>query len=220
MQSAPALVGLGVAWGGTALLAGPAVRIIARSQLTRGVLAQVVLWGLFAAVLGIVLQWEKQPLGSFWLRPLEWQSIAWGCVWSLVSVIVVFPATEWVRKAAGLAGYAKGMETALACPIWLRVIAVITAGVVEETLFRGFAVTRLLMLTGSLLAAVCLSSVVFAALHVPVWGVGPSLAFLLGGLATTVFFVWRKDLLAMILAHVFIDAWGLIVTPLTSRWWE
>jgi len=51
-------------------------------------------------------------------------------------------------------------------------------------------------------------------------GCWPSLAFLLGGLATTVFFVWRKDLLAMMLAHVFVDAWGLIVTPLTSRWWE
>lgn len=33
------------------------------------------------------------------------------------------------------------METALAYPVWLRALAVLTAGIVEETLFRGFADT-------------------------------------------------------------------------------
>jgi hypothetical protein len=60
---------------------------------------------------------------------------------------------------------------------------------------------------------------VFAALHIPVWGAGPSLSFFLGGLATTAFFAWRKDWLAVIVAHV-IDMWGLLVTPTTLRWWD
>jgi len=58
------------------------------------------------------------------------------------------------------------------------------------------------------------------ALHVPIWGPGPSLAFLIGGLATTLFLVWRRDLLAMILAHVPTDAWALLTTPVFSEWWK
>jgi membrane protease YdiL (CAAX protease family) len=112
------------------------------------------------------------------------------------------------------------MEKALVLPIWFRVVAVVTAGIAEETLFRGYALTRLARLTGNLWLAAGLSALVFAALHFPVWGAGPSLAFFVGGLATTAFFIWRRDLLAMIIAHIAIDAWGLVVTPLYSQWWS
>jgi membrane protease YdiL (CAAX protease family) len=112
------------------------------------------------------------------------------------------------------------MEAALAYPVWLRVVAVLTAGVVEETLFRGFTVTRLLRLGSGMPAAIGVSSAVFAALHLPLWGLGPSLAFFIGGLATTAFFVWRRDLLAMILAHIAIDMWALVVAPAGGPWWE
>jgi len=111
------------------------------------------------------------------------------------------------------------METAMEYPLWFRVLAVLTAGVVEEILFRGYAVTRLAQLTGSLLWAAIISGLVFAALHLPVWGAGPSLGFFIGGLATTAFFVWRRDLVAMIIAHVAIDTWALVVTPTFSKWW-
>ena len=104
--------------------------------------------------------------------------------------------------------------------MWFRVAAVVTAGVVEETLFNGFAVTRLALLTGSLWLAGALSVTVFAGLHVPFWGAGPALSFLIGGTASTAFFIWRQDLLAMIVAHVAIDAWGLVITPLYSEWWK
>ena len=218
-QSAPAVVGLLVAWGGTALLVSPAAQVLADSSIIGRVVGQAVLWLLWAGVIGIVLFWEKRPLSSLWLRRFEWQSIAWAGVLILGSILLVFPANEWLRKAVGLPGYAAGMEYALASPIWLRVFAVLTAGIVEETLFRGYAVTRLWQLSGSLNLAVVLSSVAFAALHLPVWGPGPSLGFLIGGLATTAFFAWRRDLAAMIVAHTALDMWGLVVTPEISEWW-
>jgi membrane protease YdiL (CAAX protease family) len=210
-----------VAWGGTALLVNPVVQSAtdASSTLT-GIVAQIALWSLCGAVVGIVVYWEKRPLATLWLKPFQSQSFAWAGLLVLVSILVLFPITEWVRKAVGLPGYAMGMETALAYPGWLRVFAVLTAGVVEETLFRGFAVTRLLQLGAGMPLAVGVSSAVFAALHLPVWGAGPSLGFFIGGLATTAFFVWRQDLLAMIIAHVAIDMWGLVVTPAVSRWWD
>lgn len=220
-RNAPAIVGLLVAWGGTALLVSPLARYLGdSSSLVAGVLGQVVLWVLCAAVIGIVVGWEKKPLASLWLKPLQWQSFAWAGVLTIGSIALLFPTTEWMRRNLGLPGYAAGMETALASPVWLRVLAVLTAGVVEETLFRGFAVTRLAQLSRSLALAISLSSVVFAALHFPVWGTGPSVVFFIGGMATTLFFVWRRDLLAMILAHVAIDMWALVITPAFSQWWN
>jgi uncharacterized protein len=190
-QRTPVIVGLVVAWGGSALLVSPVARVLIRSSLPlAGILDQIALWLICAAIIAIVVLWEKRPLNSLWLRPLQWQSFAWGGGLALFSILILFPGTEWVRTAVGLPGYARGMETALVYPVWLRVFAVITAGVVEETLFRGFAVTRLLQLSGSTLLTIGVSSAVFAALHLPVWGAGPSLAFLIGGLVTTAFFVW------------------------------
>jgi membrane protease YdiL (CAAX protease family) len=185
-----------------------------------GVFGQAALWLLCAAVVGIVLLWEKQPLTSLWLKPFQWQTIVWAGALIVVNFLVLFPATEWVRRHVGLPDYATGMGTALAYPIWLRVFAVVTAGIVEETLFRGYAVTRLLKLSGSLVLAVVLSNAVFAALHIPVWGTGPSLSFFIGGLVTTTFFVWRRDLLTMMIAHVAIDLWALVISPAFSPWWE
>jgi membrane protease YdiL (CAAX protease family) len=68
--------------------------------------------------------------------------------------------------------------------------------------------------------AIGVSGAAFAALHLPLWGWGPSLAFFVGGIATTAFFVWRRDLWAMILAHIAIDTWALVIAPAGSRWWE
>ena len=215
----PALAGLSVAWGGTALLISLVTLHGGSSSITAGILGEAALWLLCAAVLGIVVIWEGEPLASLWLRPFRWQSLAWAGVLVCGSIALIFPATEWVRKSVGLPGYAAGVGAVLAYPVWFRILAVVTAGVVEETLFRGYAVTRLARLTGSLLLAVVLSSLVFAALHLPAWGAGPSLSFFIGGLATTTFFVWRRDLAAMIIAHAAIDAWGLVVTPAFSRWW-
>ena len=219
-DAAPAITGLLVAWGGTALLVSPVAKSLTGSlSVVTAVLGQLALWALCLVVIGIVTLWEKQPLASLWLKPLQWQSLAWAGA-LIVITLSLFPVTEWIRNAAGLPGYASGMETALAYPAWLRILAAVTAGIVEETMFRGFAVTRLLQLSGNTLVAIGLSSAVFGALHLPLWGTGPSLAFFLGSLAATAFFVWRRDLLAMIIAHAAVDVWGLAMTPALSRWWN
>ena len=36
---------------------------------------------------------------------------------------------------------------------------------------------------------------------------------------TTAFFAWRRDLLAMIMFHAATDAWGMVITPLYTKWW-
>jgi len=92
-------------------------------------------------------------------------------------------------------------------------IAVAVAGIGEEILFRGFTVTRLAMLTGRTWLAALITVVGFYLIHVPVWGWGFALGGLVSGAAVRAFFVWCKDLLAVIIFHVSTDAIGLIVAP-------
>ena len=101
-------------------------------------------------------------------------------------------------------------------PPWFLVFAAITAGVVEETLFRGYALERLGELTGSYtLAGIC-TLAIFALIHLPFWGWGPVVAFLIGGVVSTAFYVWRHDLMALIVAHALTDTLGLLLLTPTA----
>ena len=214
-------MGLLIVWGGTALLISPAAGSRSASiSVTAGCIGQLALWMLFAAVLLIVCLWEKQPVSSLWLKPFRWQTLAWSAALVLAIIFLLFPVAEFVRNALRLPGYASGMEKIAAFPIWFRIFAAATAGIVEETLFRGYSITRLTNLTGSLWLAAMLSTIAFAALHFPVWGIGPCCSILISGGAITAFFIWQRDLLVMILSHFFIDAWALVIVPLYFEWWK
>jgi membrane protease YdiL (CAAX protease family) len=168
----------------------------------------------------IVLFWERRPLTSLWFRPVGWQSIAWGLVLVAINYALIFPVSEWLRHVAGLSGFAQGMERVMRFPTSYRIAAFIGAGVVEELLFRGYSITRLTMLTRNVWAAGALSLIGFAALHAPYWGWGFVIISLFGGVLTTAFFIWKKDLLAMMIFHACTDAVGLVIAPMFSEWWR
>jgi len=92
-------------------------------------------------------------------------------------------------------------------------VAVATGGVVEEVLFRGYAITRLEAITGSQIFAAAVSVCVFALAHCPLWGPGPVVTFVLSGGFLAAWFVWRRDLAANIVAHVIVDSMGLVFFP-------
>jgi len=220
-RTAASVSGLVTAWGGTALLISPVARGLGDpTQLSAALIGQLVFWLLAGAVLVIVLFWERQTLASLWLQPFRWQSIAWGLLFAVVNYAVLFPTGEWVRRTAGLSGFAAGMEEVTRFPLWYRVLAVIGAGVVEEVLFRGFTVTRRIALTGRIWLAATLALLGFSALHLPLWGWGFAVGSLVGGAAAMAFFVWRRDLLARMVFHTVTDATGLIVAPLYAQWWK
>jgi membrane protease YdiL (CAAX protease family) len=179
-----------------------------------------VFWLLGASIVAIVLFWERQSLASLWLQPFHGRSVVWGILLVLVNYLLFFPAGEWVRRTAGLSGLASGMEEVMRFPLWYRVLAVIGAGVVEEILFRGFTVTRLIRLAMPVWLAAAIALVGFTALHVPMWGWGFALGGLVSGAPAMAFFVWRRDLLAIIVFHTITDAMGLVIAPLYSDWWE
>ena len=216
-----ALTGLALAWVGTALLISPLARNLDDpSRPSLALVGQALFWALAVAVVAIIRFWEKQPLRSLWLKQFRWQSIAWGLLLVAAYYTILWPFGDWVRRSAGLPGFGAGMDQVIRFPVWYRMVAVLGAGLAEEILFRGFSVTRLAMLTRRIWLAALITLVGFCLLHVPVWGWGFALGGLVSGAAVMAFFVWRKDLLAMMVFHVSTDAIGLIVAPMFSEWWR
>ena len=215
------VTGLCVSWIGTALLASPLARPLSNpSQLATALLGQALFWALAAAILVSVLLWEKQSLRSLWLKRFRWQSVTWGLLLIAIYYTMLFPLGEWLRRSVGLPGLGIAMDRLTKFPLWYRVVAVMGGAVSEEVLFRGFSVTRLAMLTGHTWLAAVVSLVGFVALHVPLWGWGFALGGLVSGAAAMTFFIWRRDLLALIIFHLATDGIGLVVAPLFSEWWK
>jgi membrane protease YdiL (CAAX protease family) len=220
-NNAAVITGLAVAWGGTALLISPLARGLGDpARLANALLGQALFCALAAGVLCSVLLWERKPLQSIWLQRFRWQSIIWGLLLVAVYYTVLFPLGEWLRRSVGLPGFGAGMEQVTRFPVWYRMVAVVGAGIGEEVLFRGFSVTRIAMLTGSARLAALIALIGFSALHVPGWGWGFALGGLVPGACAMAFFIWRKDLLSMMVFHLSTDAFGLVIAPLFSEWWK
>jgi uncharacterized protein len=105
-------------------------------------------------------------------------------------------------EAFGREGAAAGTAALTALPLWFRIIVGATGGIVEETLYRGYAVERLARLTGRRWLGASLATLAFGAAHIPAWGVGfAAVADLQAGVVLVLFYLWRRALVANMLAH-------------------
>ncbi len=150
-----------------------------------------------AGIVFIVTRPERASLASIGLRPLDYRSVGIG----LVGVAILIPTSELVLIAFDSdIGYSdKGFNS---FPIWLQIFALVTAGITEEWLFRGYAITRLTGLTGSRALAAAISIIAFTVGHAPFTGFGSFLDILFFSIACTLAFLWTRDLLPGVVMHV------------------
>ncbi|GGA32331.1 CPBP family intramembrane glutamic endopeptidase [Dyella nitratireducens] len=166
---------------------------------------ELIYWGLVAALLFYVVKVERRPLASVGFRRPGWMEwlLAFGTGVLILACLgliyyVVFPALHWSEN--------QQLAKVSTIPYWLNCLIVIRAAVSEELLFRGYAVERLQELTGSRLLAGALSCTVFTLDHVSYWGWHHVLIAGTAGVILTVFYLWRRNLWASMLAHFIVDA--------------
>ncbi|MGC9196072.1 MAG: CPBP family intramembrane glutamic endopeptidase [Syntrophobacteraceae bacterium] len=97
--------------------------------------------------------------------------------------------------------------------IFLACILAAVAAVAEETIFRGYLLLRLNDLTGSTIAAVLISSVLFSLGHGYEGAASVGTVGVLG-LLLALTYVWRKSLVAPAVLHFLIDFFPLVLLPL------
>jgi hypothetical protein len=153
------------------------------------------LWRTDAGFVGYVVRVMKNPRALLWDIP-----VAVGLSGFLLLI------TPLIVRILGQAGFSSmtGMLPKSRAEMALWVVLAITAGICEETIFRGYLQQQFSGWTGSVMAGVVLQAAVFGGVHsyqgwkkvvlISIWG-------LVFGLCVW----WRKGLRANIIAHALLD---------------
>jgi hypothetical protein len=117
-------------------------------SITAQLIGDLGMWAFLALILYVVLRVERLPLASIGLTRPTWSTIASGLLLALVVLFVLPPTSSWLVNALHLPSYERGVSQLRGLPAWALLFIALTAGTVEETLYRGYAIERLAALTG------------------------------------------------------------------------
>lgn len=170
-------------------------------------------WASVVILFAIVSGLERLPfLASVGLRPLQRTD------WTFIAVLVVIAAAMAGVLAAirpALTGTnATQLHQVVSAPFGLRVALVITAGICEEILFRGYALERLQLFTKNIWVAGLIGTILFTLAHAPRYGFRPDLigVFAISAILSIVY-IWRRNIGGCIALHWLIDGFGLLLVP-------
>ena len=204
------LVGLAIAlFGLPAIVTAYNWRVAAPTNATITA-REIAILTLTAFVLWIVVKREQLPLSSIGLRfDRPGKSLGWG----LVLAIVLFAVILAILAGYSALGIKYGEGAKIAPSLLVALLTVIRAGISEEVFYRGFALERLQALSGSKWVAAAISLLLFAGFHYRQGFAGVFIALVVGGVIT-LFYMWKRDLLATITAHFLVDFTPNVLFPL------
>jgi CAAX protease family protein len=170
------------------------------------------IWLCVIALLFIVRRGECLPLRSIGLgaAPVK-NSILWGGILIVLCGLIG-------SVVAGLTHF-RGGETGEALakfPLWLVILIVLRAGVVEELFYRGYAIERLQALGLNRYLAGAIPLLIFGFAHWTNGWANVVLALALGAVLTA-FYLWRRDLVANMIGHFMIDLISILLPRFLSH---
>ena len=174
-------------------------------------------WAVTIVLLAIIFLWEKQSLASIGIKKMSWQDVLWGVVGFVIGAFS-FILTGPVVNALGLGTTSDNILQLAQSPIALRVGIVLTAGITEEILARGYPIERLYNLTNRLGLSALIAYIAFLLLHIPFWGLGGSIQIGIWSIVITILYIKRRNLLACMLMHILNDAYAFILLPLFAQY--
>ena len=172
-----------------------------------------------AAAIGLLVVLTKAlgvspaPLG---LQPFRFSALGWG----LLCLLASFVLSATTLLIAGRFGYQQNpavMAALAARPVWLLLLIAAGAGIAEEVVFRSVLLSHIEALTKNTYVGAGVSLAVFSLAHAAGWGFSQVIFAAMPGLALTLFFVWKRNLLVCIIAHFLTDAFGLLSAAMLLR---
>jgi membrane protease YdiL (CAAX protease family) len=167
--------------------------------------SEAAFWLMAVALIVWVVRVESRPLASIGLVWPTWRSLAWGTAAAFAIVAGLAVISAILLPQSPMAGIAH-------VPKWLSVLIVIRAAVFEELCYRGFAIERLGEVTGSRRLAAVLSLAAFTLVHLYGWDRSHLTLVLFAGFVLTVLYMWRRDLVANVVAHFLTDITGVLLS--------
>lgn len=173
--------------------------------------SEVAFWLMAVVIVVWVVRVERRPLASIGLVRPTWKGIAWGAAAAFV-MVAGLPVVYAVVLPALQTGGQAPMGNIAHIPKWLSVLLVVRAAVFEELCYRGFAIERLGEMIGSRRLAAMLSLAVFTLVHLYGWNWSHLIVVLYAGLVLTALYLWRRDLVACMVAHFLTDITGVLLS--------
>ncbi len=163
--------------------------------------------------MALVVFWEHLPLTSIGLRPVRWWTIPAGLL-AGVAITLFSGACVSVLRLGSDTRYAAYLQS---LPFILRLALVITAGIFEEVLYRGYAIERLTTIWRNPWAAALVTVVCFILAHLPVIGLAYLPPVAIVSVFVTLLYLWRRDVILNMVAHATIDGIALLVIPIAGH---
>lgn len=202
-------LGLGVALFGMIIVRQTVLYFSPTLTVSAAVWNESLMWLCIGAVCLIIRRGEKLQFGSVGLGTSRWsKSLGWSVVLT-VAMIVVGSIADVI---AILSHYQNNQfaQQLSRLPVWILTLTCLRAGVGEELFYRGYAIERLQALGLSGFWAAAIPVLIFSIGH---WTSGwPNIIVaLLEGSVLTIFYEWRRDLLANMIGHFLVDFIGVVV---------
>lgn len=194
------------------ILAGPGLPLD-----TRFVISRLFFWLCFVIILVYVSKAERQRL-------LLWDDERYSVGYYILSVIVILLIIVFGSAIIGLTlkrldllkfSPAITLMRNMSAPV--KLLGIITAGVLEELIFRGYMIPRLKLFFKSGHWPVIISSVIFAAGH---WGYGTLINILVPlfiGLVFSYHYYKYRNIKILIICHLLIDLNAMFITSLIKH---
>jgi membrane protease YdiL (CAAX protease family) len=176
--------------------------------------SESLMWVCIVAVCLIIRRGEKLPFSSIGLGTWRWsKSLGWGVVLTVgiivfgsiadvIAVLTHYQPNEFAKQLTRL-------------PVWLLTLTCVRAGVGEELFYRGYAIERLQALGLGRFWAAAIPILIFSVGHWTSGWQNVVTAFIVGSVLAA-FYLWRRDLLANMIAHFLVDFIGVVVPRLFS----
>jgi membrane protease YdiL (CAAX protease family) len=183
-----------------------------RADFGATVVRELIILGLVASLFWIIRAREKLPLSSIGIRS---QRVVPAILWSLAVMLLFGVGIAACLTVFPLIGLTYGASSGPAVPIGVSLLLYARAGIAEEVFYRGYAIERIEALTGSRAMAAAIPLLIFAGSHFSQGIAGILITFTIGAIATAIY-LWKRNLVILVIAHFMVDFIPNVLIPLVS----
>jgi membrane protease YdiL (CAAX protease family) len=207
-RPAATALGLLLAMFGTPLL----LEVLRATDLRTFLFRECAVFLLLGVLLLLIRYGERLPFSS-----IGWHTDRLGnaALWGLLGLVSTYAAIALCLVLAHFMHWKVGEQAPpkFHPPLWAETIQMFRAGITEEAFRNGYALERLLSLTGSRTAALVITMLPFALFH---FRQGPAGMVIAGaaGLVLSLIYLRRRSLPAVMLAHFGVDFIPNVLLPL------
>lgn len=175
-----------------------------------------IFWGLAFAVLFFTRTVENRPLATIGWKPLSWKSALMAVGLGVLLSLLVPGLTLLVSKIFPPSNSGTVTQVVSNYSWWILLLSVLTAGITEEILFRGYSLERLHEITGNKWISGLISLIFFVVIHATGWNMAHIIGVVIPlGIILTGLYFWQRNLLFVMIVHVIIDLPLVFIALLT-----